>query len=221
MTMTLSSLPFWRTALFMGATAVSVSIAFAAAARGDTSADDLAACQRATDPLLKIALCSKVADNSSEIEDIRAEALLNRGFAHAAAGRDADAIADFTRAIAINPEYGAIYVNRGASYARAGEMDKAIVDFTTALAIESADGAALRSRGALYLKQRRFDRALADFDALVALDPGDADAYVARAIAYEHSGDAKLAEQDYRTALSLDVDNEMARDGLARLSGAF
>lgn len=190
-------------------------------AHAETSAEDLAACQRTTDPELQIALCTKVADSSSEIDDIRAEALLNRGLAHAAAGDDAKAFADYQHAIALNPDYSALYSSRGEAYVRAGELDKAIADFTTAFKKDPTNSEALRSRGILYLQKNRIDDAVSDFDTLVTLFADDADSYTARGFAYEQKGDTARAKADYRKALMLEGDNEIARSGLERLAGSF
>lgn len=203
------------------AIAVGLLLALPSPARSETSPDDLAACQRASDPASRIELCTKVAESSSEIEDIRAEALLNRGLAYAAQGDETKAIADYGRAIAMNPEYGALYVSRGEAYARTGELDKAVADFTLALKFDPANSEALSSRGALYLKSNRTDLALSDFNALVTMEPADPDAYAARGIAFEQKGDAVHAEADYRKALELDSSSETARSGLDRLRGSF
>ncbi len=82
---------------------------FRSQARSESDGEDLAACQREADPALRVELCSKVVSDKSEIEDIQAEALLNRGLAFSALGADSKAIGDYTSAIALNPQYTALY----------------------------------------------------------------------------------------------------------------
>jgi len=53
-----------------------------------------------------------------------------RGVAHAEAGNHALAIADFTRAIRLDPNFLEAYFNRGNSHAEVGDHDLAIADFT-------------------------------------------------------------------------------------------
>lgn len=187
----------------------------------ETSAEDLASCQRAADPDERIKLCTVVMESKSAIEDIRAEALLNRGLAYAEKGEERRAIADLTQAARMNPEYSALYISRGEAYARLNEVDNAIADFTTALNVDRENSVALSSRGALYLKSGKADLALRDFDVVVALEPDDPDSYASRGIAYEQAGDFKRAEADYRKAIEIEGDNQIARLGLERLRGSF
>lgn len=205
-----------RVGIGLAVTFLALSSAFA-----DSSAEDLAACQREADPAARVRLCTKVIDNTSEIEEIRAEALLNRGLAFAAEQQDVKAIADYTAAIALNPEYGALYQSRGEAYFRMGEATKAIADFTAAIRLDARNTLALNSRAAVYMHVDDYGAALADFELLLKLDASDADALAGRGLIYERKGDLDRAAADYRKALEIEGGNDVAAAGLERLRGSL
>jgi tetratricopeptide (TPR) repeat protein len=190
-------------------------------AHSDTDGEDLAACQREADPALRVELCSKVASDKSEIEDIHAEALLNRGLAFSALGADDKAIADYTSAIALNPQYTALYQSRGEAYFRSGDAPKAIADFDAVLNIDAQNTLALHSRAAVHLHAGENDAAFADFAQLLTLDATDADAFAGRGLVFERKGDRAHAEADFRRAIEIEGENEVAAAGLQRLSGSL
>jgi tetratricopeptide (TPR) repeat protein len=184
-------------------------------------AEALAACQRETDAAKRIEFCTKVIDDKTEIEDIQAEALLHRGLALASQDENSKAIADYTRAIALNPQYTALYQSRGEAYFRSGDAKAAIADFDAVLKMDAQNALALHSRAAVNLQVGDYDAALVDFVALLALDGTDADAFAGRGLVFEHKGDRVHAEADYRKALELEGVNEVAVAGLQRLAGSL
>lgn len=190
-----------------------------ASAYADTDAEKLAACQREGDAAKRVELCTKIIDDASEIEDVRAEALLNRGLAFSEGSEDGKAIEDYSRAIALNPQYTAPYQGRGESYFRSGDAQKAVADFDAVLKIDAQNTLALHSRAAVRVHAGDYDAALADFAQLLALDGTDADAFAGRGLVFEHKGDRTHAEADYRKALEIEGENEVAAAGLQRLNG--
>ncbi|HEY0266284.1 MAG TPA: tetratricopeptide repeat protein [Rhizomicrobium sp.] len=66
-------------------------------------------------------------------QTLRAGTLVNRGILDAAAGRDDKAIADFTGALALQPDLAAAYMNRGSALLRLQRYDDARTDFTRAI----------------------------------------------------------------------------------------
>jgi len=60
----------------------------------------------------------------------------SRGVAYAEKGEVDRAIADYTKAIAINPKLADAYNNRGVSYRKKGDKEHAIADFRKALEID-------------------------------------------------------------------------------------
>lgn len=65
------------------------------------------------------------------------EALNNRGVIKVWRGDLAGAVADFTRAIALNPGYRAAYANRAIAYAKMHEHEKSTADKRRAIELGS------------------------------------------------------------------------------------
>ncbi|MDE0689339.1 MAG: tetratricopeptide repeat protein [Candidatus Poribacteria bacterium] len=61
-----------------------------------------------------------------------AETYYNRGLAHSKKGELERAIADYTKAIELKPDYADAYYSRGGTFLRLGEREKAEVDLATA-----------------------------------------------------------------------------------------
>ncbi len=139
---------------------VSLFLLVPSQARSSSDGEDLAACQREADPALRVELCTKVANDKSEIEDIQAEALLNRGLASSALGADGKAIVDYTSAIALNPQYTALYQSRGEAYFRSGDAPRRSPISTPCWKIDAQNTLALHSRAAVRLDVGDADAAL-------------------------------------------------------------
>ena len=73
-------------------------------------------------------------------------------------------IADFDRAIAINPNFAEAYYHRGTAKGNKGDYDGAIADFDRAIAINPNDAEAYVNRGAIKQRKGDYDGAIADYD---------------------------------------------------------
>jgi tetratricopeptide (TPR) repeat protein len=69
----------------------------------------------------------------------RAGTLVNRGILQAAAHNDDAAVADFSTALARDPNLAPAYMNRGQAMLRAARYDEARSDFTRAIDLGAAD----------------------------------------------------------------------------------
>src|SRR6185503_7339619 len=135
------------------------------------------------------------------------------------------AIAEYDRAINVDPTYAEAYLNRGKARRAAGDLDGAIEDFeltaglAPALATNNHDitGAYL-NRG--YIRSNRMDieGALADFDHAIKYNPNDAEAYFKRGRAFLIIGNAKFAIADFDKSIAIDDRNPLvfAERGYAR-----
>ena len=74
------------------------------------------------------------------------------------------AIADYTEAIRLNPEYAEAYCNRGVAYWEKGNDDKAIADFTEAIRLNPEYARAYQNRGVAYGKKGENSKAKSDYD---------------------------------------------------------
>jgi tetratricopeptide (TPR) repeat protein len=122
----------------------------------------------------------------------QASACYDRAVIHEQAGRYNQAIADFTFAIKLDPDWVAAFAARGVAYDQKGLYDRAISDYSHAIA--ATDGAA-------------------------APNPELAETYFNRGAAYEHRRLYRQAAADYRAALKLDPNLQPPKDGLKRLDG--
>lgn len=101
----------------------------------------------------------------------QAETLFNRGEDHWHNGDSEKAIADYTAAIALNPQYIQAYCRRAWAYETKDDHDKAIADCTAAIRINPKYAAAYRFRGRAYFMKGETSRAEADFARVKSLEP--------------------------------------------------
>jgi len=89
--------------------------------------------------------------------------------------RFADAIREFTRAIALQPRVPEFYYDRGSAYRETGSPDAAIADFSAALSLKPGFASALNDRGLAYVQKGTYRLAIEDFSSALAINPNDAD----------------------------------------------
>jgi len=133
----------------------------------------------------------------------RADVLFNQGFEKGERGDYDGAIADYTEAIRLNPNYAMAYNNRGFAYFHKGDYDRAIVDFTQAIRIDPNYAMAYNNRGFAYNRKGDYDRAIANYTQALRIDPNYALAYRNRGISYHNKGDYDLAIADANTSLRI------------------
>jgi len=87
------------------------------------------------------------------------------------------AIANYTEAIKLDPNFAVAFNNRGISYSRLGDNNRAIADLTEAIRLEPTAGR-LNSRGLSYHERNNsgdIGRAISDFEAALRMDPNNTD----------------------------------------------
>ena len=72
------------------------------------------------------------------------------------------AIADYDKAIELNPDLAVTYCTRGFAYHRKGEYARAILDYDKAIALDPDDAEAYCNRGEAYLHLQRWEQARKD-----------------------------------------------------------
>lgn len=122
------------------------------------------------------------------------KAYINRGVLFQVAGDLDKALADFNRAIALNPGrpgnylkpsvYYEAYLRRGQTLESQGERSKALADFDAVSELDPSYGPAYRNRAGLFERAGQVDRAIAELDKAIAANPGDQGMYIERGILY-------------------------------------
>ena len=115
-------------------------------------------------------ICTRIIEDESLPEDLRAEALINRGIVHLEERKPTLALADFEQAIAFNPEYPAAHAYRGEAHKALDQFDKALSDYDRAIALDGASADLYAYRGDAHRRMGAFDKARADFEAALRLE---------------------------------------------------
>jgi tetratricopeptide (TPR) repeat protein len=132
------------------------------------------------------------------------EDFFNRAGAKKAAGDLDGAIADYDRAIQIDPKDAAIYNNRGLAKQAKGDLDAAIVDFNRAIQLNPKDAIAYSNRGNTKRDKGDLDGAILDYNRAIRLDRKYAYAYYDRGLAKKQKSDLDGAIVDYNRVIELD-----------------
>ena len=128
----------------------------------------------------------------------------NRGIAKQVKGNLDGAIADYDRAIELNPRYAHAYTNRGRAKRVKGNLDGALADYDRAIELDPDDVRAYCNRGFAKWTMGHLDDALADYDRAIELDPNDARVYNLRGFTKRTMGDLDGALADYNRAIKTD-----------------
>jgi tetratricopeptide (TPR) repeat protein len=88
----------------------------------------------------------------------------------------ADAIADYTEALRLNPTDATAYYIRGVIYADKGEYDRAIADYTEAIRLNPDYADPYNDRGIAYYYKRDYARTRADWEKALQINPNHAGA---------------------------------------------
>lgn len=106
------------------------------------------------------------------------------------------AIADYTEAIRLKPDYVQYYLNRGDAYAKAGNKAKAMEDFATALRLRPNDASTYIYRGEAYFALKENEQGIKDYETAIGLAPESAYIY------YKNRGVLRYGQKDYAAAVA-------------------
>ncbi|WP_299623492.1 tetratricopeptide repeat protein, partial [Pelagibius sp.] len=113
------------------------------------------------------------------------------------------AVADYDKAIELDPKYAAAYNNRGNAHDDLEQFEKAVADYDKAIELDPKYAAAYNNRGNVHYDLEQFEKAVADYDKAIELDPKDAIAYKNRGRLRFILGQFVKAEQDLTKSTKL------------------
>ncbi len=137
-----------------------------------------------------------------------------RGIDMARAGRPAEALICFDKAVALKPDYAEAYNNRALILQDLNRHNDALASLDRALALTPDNARAHNNRGALLQDLRRFDEALAAHEKALALNAGFAEAAFNRATALHALSRFDDAVAGFNTAIALRPDYAEAYQNL-------
>ena len=157
-------------------------------------------------PDIAFSACTNVISLGTDAGQKLAIAYGRRGNVYHDKGEYDRAIADYTKALEINPRDAVAYNNRGIAYRAKGDNESAIADYSKAIEMNPRDAVAYNNRGIAYRAQSDNDRAIADHAKAIAIDPELVSAYNNRGIAYRIKGDNDSAIADHAKAIEIDAE---------------
>ncbi len=138
----------------------------------------LANCQIDVDVTRRVAACTAVTRAEGASAHQRATAFAQRGVARASVGEQARAVADFGRALRLDPNLAFAYFERAAIHHSRGAFDSAVADYDRALAIDpTLENAAYRRALALTSRIDDFATLLVQANSLIEANPRNAAAW--------------------------------------------
>ena len=135
--------------------------------------------------------------------NVHAQIHFDRGKEYDSYGEEDSAIAEFTEAIRLNPNYAAAYNNRGLLYGIKSNFDQAIADFDQAIKLNPILAEAYNNRGNAYNNIGDYSKAIADLTQAILLKPNDEEGYINRGDTYYRKGDYGRAILDLDYAIQL------------------
>lgn len=112
----------------------------------------------------------------------------NLAFAQWTQGKAPEAIASYTKALALSPQSTQIMLQRARIYVEQGIIDSALVDYSNVLTTEPRNSHALFMRAYIYGQKEEYTKAYADYNALLAIEPSNNDARLSLALLYHKAG---------------------------------
>ena len=168
---------------------------------------------RAGDTKGAIELLSQVIGNDAS----NARAFKIRGDIYSARKQDANALADYSAAIRIEPKNARWLNARGFFLFIRGKPATALRDVEAAIELDADYTEAWNNRGLLHIGEQDYETAIADFSRAIEIDAKFADAWNNRGFAYFRSKDYARAVSDFDQALVCDPKFVMAYNNRALL----
>lgn len=114
------------------------------------------------------------------------------------------ALADYNRAIKLDPSFATAYYNRGLLYEKFERYKAALADFGQAIKLDPDGAVAYSNRGSVYDNLKQYQQALSEYNRAIELDPNFAPAYYNRGNTFTNLKQHEQALADYNQTIKLD-----------------
>jgi tetratricopeptide (TPR) repeat protein len=183
-----------------------VILAAASAASGERAWQD---CNQKADIMLGIAACTSIINRNDEASSALSKAYNNRGVFFGVQEQFDRAIADFEKAIELDPENPTPYYNQGLTYNDTGDTDRALSDLDHLITMKPSEIAdAYQLRGSILFNRHEYARALRNFDEVIDLAPRNAFTLCQRGLTLGFLQRYEDATRDFNASISLDPTNK-------------
>lgn len=149
-------------------------------------------------------------DGLEKMEANTAAGYYERGIDHFTQGNLESAIADFTQAIRLRPNFSAALGNRGIVLMSIGREEEALQDFSRAILLDPSNVKLYNNRGTLYLEMGNWKSALEDFSDGIQVQPNFPGSYLNRGIVYYELKNWSQALADFQMCLTLNPQESKA-----------
>jgi tetratricopeptide (TPR) repeat protein len=116
-----------------------------------------------------------------------------------------EALAEYDRVIAIDPNYPEYYFDRGNLLSKMGRLEEAIANYTHAIEISPPFPELYYNRASAFNRLGEADRALADYNYLLEIEPAHLDGRLNRATLLLEAGDTVRARHDVQEGLAAEA----------------
>jgi tetratricopeptide (TPR) repeat protein len=154
-----------------------------------------------TSPNVQLSSCTKLIESGRGNQHGLSIAYYNRGNAYLATSHFDHAIADYNRAIELNPGLVSAFNNRGRAFLEKDQIDRAVADFEEVIRLNPNSAAALHSRCWARAISGHLADALSDCTASLRIRPNDAVTLNTRGFVELKSGAFDQAIIDFDAAL--------------------
>jgi lipoprotein NlpI len=139
------------------------------------------------------------------------DAFSHRGFARKKLKDYTAALADFDKAIDLNPKESGSYVDRGLIKNNLKDYDGALADFNMAIELNTNNPVAYEGLGATERHFKNYGKAMDNFNKAIEINPQDAWAYACRGYLQNDLLQWQQALESFRKSLELDSSLDYSR----------
>lgn len=131
------------------------------------------------------------------------EKAFDKALDYAEQSKPKEAIAEFTKAIEINPTFVDAYFNRATVYLVTHNVDAALRDLNKVIDIDPGLAPPYNARGFIYARLGQMDKAISNYTKAINLNPNFGTAYCNRAEVYYNKQEYLKSWEDVQQAASV------------------